>query len=208
MNFKYFNISALIAFVIILSIPASLVSDWIEKTVQDYPTAVEIYKYIDPLSTLGLITLTLLFINRIGWKWQIFKWLIDVPNLNGRYEGTLVSSYKGERKDCVLEIKQTASHIHIFAYFGDLRTDEKTSKSISVSEQIVQEKNGLYKVFYIFSNESDTLQIQLNNHEGTSKLSYYPDVKRLEGDYYNQRGNTGTLNLTFKQKELLGRFKK
>lgn len=208
MNFKYFNIGALIAFVIILSIPFGLFSDWLERVLHTYPIAAQIYKYIDPLSTLGLISLTLVFINRIGWKQSVFKWLVDVPNLNGRYEGILISSYNSERKDCVLEIKQTASYIHIFAYFGDLQSNDKTSKYVSVSEQIVQEKNGLYKIFYIFSNESDTLQIQLNNHEGTSKLSYYPDVRRLEGEYYNQRGNTGTLNVTFKQRELLGRFQK
>lgn len=208
MNFKYFNIGALISFVIILSILFGLLSDWIEKFLQPFSTAAQIYKYINPLSTLGLITLTLLFINKVGWKWYVFKWLVDIPNLNGRYEGTLISSYRGERKDCVLEIKQTASSIHIFAYFGSVQTNDKTSKSVSVSEQIVLEKNGLYKLFYIFSNESDTLQIQLNNHEGTSKLYYYPDVKRMEGDYYNQRGNTGTLNVEFKQKKLLGRFQR
>jgi hypothetical protein len=207
MNFKYFNIAALVAFVIILAIPFGLLSDWLEQTFEPYPTVTRIYRYIDPLSTLGMITLTLFFINKVGWKWYVFKWLVDIPNLNGRYEGTLISSYNNEQKDCVLEIKQTASYIHIFAYFGDLRSNEKTSKSASVSEEIVQEKNGLYKLFYIFSNESDTLQIELNNHEGTSKLFYYPDVKRLEGEYYNQRGNSGTINATFKQKGLLGRFK-
>lgn len=208
MNFKYFNIGALIAFVIVLSIPYGLFSDWLGNVLQFYPTVAQIYKFIDPLSTLGLISLTLVFINKVGWKWTVFKWLVDVPNLNGRYEGVLISSYNSERKDCVLEIKQTASHVHIFAYFGDLSLNDKTSKSVSVSEEIVQEKNGLYKLFYIFSNESDTLQVQLNNHEGTSKLYYYPDVRRLEGDYYNQRRNTGTLDVSFRQKELLGRFRK
>ncbi|WP_290791737.1 hypothetical protein [Flavihumibacter sp. UBA7668] len=208
MNFKYFNIGALIAFVIILSIPFGQFSAWLENVLQPYPAAAQIYNYINPLSTLGLISLTLVFVNKIGWKWGMFKWLVDVPNLNGRYEGILISSYNSEQKDCVLEIKQTASYIHIFAYFGNLGSNDKTSKSVSVSEEIVQEKNGLYKLFYIFSNESDTLQIQLNNHEGTSKLYYYPDVKRLEGDYYNQRGNTGTLNVVFKQEKLLGRFQK
>lgn len=65
MNFKYFNIGALIAFVIILSIPFGQFSAWLENVLQPYPAATQIYNYINPLSTLDLISLTLIFVIKI-----------------------------------------------------------------------------------------------------------------------------------------------
>jgi hypothetical protein len=106
MNFKYFKINALVALVVILSIPFTLFLDCLANSLENYPTAVQIYKFIEPLSNLGLVSLTLVFINKIGWKWTIFKWLIYLPNLNGRYEGVLNSSYNSKGIDRVLKLNK------------------------------------------------------------------------------------------------------
>ncbi len=171
------------------------------------------FENIHLISTLSLLMLTMIFINYIGYKWRIFKWLIDVPNMNGRSVGELISSFEDPAgnsviKDCVLEIKQTASSIHVFSYYGDKGTNIQTSRAYSVSEEIVKENNGLFKLYYIFTNEPETLQIQLNNHAGTAKFKYYPDIKTLDGDYYNQRQNIGTIKVKFQQEDLLGRLTK
>jgi hypothetical protein len=211
MNFKYYKSGALIPFILIMGVGYGLLSGKIQECLKGLDALTQINDYVGIFSTIGLITLTFLFINNIGWKWGIFKWLIDIPNLNGRYKGELISSYLDANgnpviKDCVIEIKQTGSSIHVFSYYGDKGTNTQSSRAYSVSEELVQEKNGLFQLFYIFTNEPDTLITQLNNHSGTSKFKYYPDIKTLEGEYYNQRQNIGTIKVKFEQKKLLGRL--
>ena len=211
MNFKYYKTSTLIPFILVMGVIYGVLSGLIQESLKENAILNQINDYIGIFSTIGLITLTLVFINQIGWKWNIFKWLIDIPNLNGRYKGELISSFStvdGNHviKDCVLEIKQSASSIHIFSYFGDKGINNQSSRAYSVSEEIIQETNGLFQIFYIFTNEPDTLHTQLNNHLGTTKLKYYPDNKTLDGDYYNQIKNIGTIKVTFEQKQLLGRL--
>jgi len=211
MNFKYYKTSAIIPFILVASVIFGLVSKKLDVMLTQYPHLKEIADYIGVFSTIGLTVCTLLFINFVGWKWKIFKWLIDVPNLNGRYNGTLTSSFKDANgnpveKDCVLEIKQNASSIHIFSYYGDKGANSQSSRAFSVSEEIVEEKNGLFQLYYIFTNEPDTLLTQLNNHAGTAKFRYFPDIKTLEGDYYNQRKNIGKIKVKFEDKKRLGRL--
>jgi hypothetical protein len=212
MNFKYYKTGILIPFLLVLSVLFNIVSNQIETVINNNNTASQIYSYIGVFSTLSLITITLTFINFVGWKWWIFKWLIDIPNLNGRYTGELVSSFKDPItgspivKDCAIEIKQSASSIHIFSYYGHKGTNIQTSRAYSVSEELVEEKNGLFQLYYIFTNEPETLLTQLNNHAGTAKFKYYPDILTLDGDYYNQRKNIGKIKVAFEQKKRLGRL--
>lgn len=211
MNFKYYKSGALIPFILIMGVGYGLLSGKIQECLKGLDALTQINDYVGIFSTIGLITLTFLFINNIGWKWSVFKWLIDIPNLNGRYKGELISSYLDANgnpviKDCVIEIKQTGSSIHVFSYYGDKGINKQSSRAYSVSEELVQEKNGLFQLFYIFTNEPDTLITQLNNHSGTSKFKFYPDIKTLDGDYYNQRQNIGTIKVKFEQKKLLGRL--
>lgn len=211
MNFKYFKITSLIPLILILALIFQPVSNWIEKSLNGHNQIEGILSYVDSLSTIGMITIFMTFINFIGWKWRIFKWLIDVPNLNGRYKGQLVSSYKDDQgnpvvKDCVLEIKQTASSVHVFAYYGDPGTNTQSSRSYTTTEQIVKEPNDFFLLYYIFTNEPDTMSVQLNNHDGTAKFKYFRDIKTLDGEYYNKRANVGTIKVKFESKKLLGRL--
>lgn len=212
MNFKYFKITSLIPLILILGLLLQPVSNYIEDSLKEYPSLGTLVDYIDTLSTIGMITIVLVWLNHFGWKWQCFKWLIDLPNLNGRFVGQLKSSYIDPssglqvEKDCVLEIKQTGSTIHVYAYYGDIAAGITSSSSQTTSEQIIKEANGFFTLYYIFTNEADTLALQLSNHVGTAKFKYFPDTKSLQGEYYNQRGNTGTMTVTFYQKKLLGRL--
>lgn len=211
MNLKYYKTASLVPFILVLSVVYGIISGIVQDCLKNNASLTQINDYIGIFSTIGLLTVTLAFINQIGWKWKIFKWLIDVPNLNGRYKGELISSFiciNGQPvvKDCILEIKQTATSLHIFSYYGDKGTNIQSSRAYSVSEEIIQEPNGLFKIFYIFTNEPNTLQTQLNNHLGTATFLYYPDIKTLDGDYYNKRQNIGTIKVKFEQKKLIGRL--
>lgn len=211
MNFRYYKTERLIALILVLAIFCSYISDKIEHVLVKWELISRANNWIDTFSTVSLIIFIFIIINRYAWKFVFLKWLIDIPDLNGRYSGMVISSYLGlngepEKKECVIEIKQTASAIHIFAYFGDFGTHLRTSRSHSVSEQLVKESNGLFLLYYIFTNETEALQVQLNNHLGTARLKFYPDTKTLDGEYYNQRKNIGTIEVQFLQKKLLGRL--
>lgn len=211
MNFKYYKTDRLIIFLLVLSVVYNYVSNFLEDFIKQYPFFQQIYSYVGAFSTVALITATLIFINLVGWKYSAFKWLVDIPNLNGRYKGELISSYQSSpgvyvQKVFVMEIKQTASKLEIFSYSGDSGNNSPTSSSISRSEQIKSESNNnASSVYYIFSNETSPL-LSLNNHFGTAEVKYFKDIKKLEGQYYNQRGNTGKIEVLFQGKKLLGRL--
>lgn len=211
MNFKYYKPDRLIIFLLVLSVVYNYVSNFLEDFIKQYPFFEQIYSYVGAFSTVALITATLIFIDLIGWKYSAFKWLVDIPNLNGRYKGELISSYQTSpgtyvQKVFVMEIKQTASKLEIFSYAGDIGNNIPTSSSISRSEQIKPESNNnASSIYYIFSNETSPL-LTLNNHFGTAEVKYFKDIKKLEGQYYNQRGNTGKIEVIFEGKKLLGRL--
>jgi hypothetical protein len=211
MNLKYYRTGRLVTFMLILPILVNPLSSYLLNLIKKNDFLSQVNNYLDTFSTLGLITIIFLFINYFGWKYIIFKWLINIPDLNGRYQGILISSFENSdgtkvKKKCTMEIKQNASSIHIHSYFGDLDSSENTSSSYSVSEHLSEDTDGIFKLYYIFTNETEMLQTQLNNHIGTSKFRYYKDIKTLKGDYYNQRKNNGTIEVVFQQKKLLGRL--
>ncbi|MEO8109366.1 MAG: hypothetical protein ABI594_05010 [Ginsengibacter sp.] len=218
-NFKYFKPAALIPFILAITVLYTLLSHKLILLLKASAAASQINENIHIISTLTLISFSFLFINFTGWKWKIFKWLIDIPNLNGRYHGELISSYKDLNgnpilKDCMIEIKQTASSIKIFSYYADKGMDNETSSAKSISEELVKEENGLFVLYYIYSNDPDTLQTrlfnqhnQLHKHSGAATLKYFPDIKSLQGEYYNQRQNIGTMKARYLQRKTLGRFK-
>ena len=162
-------------------------------------------------STLTLMTAVMIGVNTVGWKWRLFRWMVDLPDLNGRYKGELMSSFIGPgglptRKPCVVEIRQTASKLHISSYFADEVTGLASSSSHSVLEEIKKEENGFFKVYYVFVNDTGFLEGEIRNHTGTANFSYFPDKRTLSGEYYNQRCNRGTIVVQFQQEETLGRF--
>jgi len=211
MNFKYYKTELLIIFIIVIYFPCSYLSEVLERAVDKFTMLSRIVQISDSLSTLTFMTVVIFFIDRIGWRWRLFKWLVDLPDLNGRYKGQLESSFKDAGgqpviKDCVIEIKQTASKIHISSYFAEAATSTTSSSSHSVLLEVKKEENGFFKLYYIFVNDTGSLQGEVRNHSGTANFYYFPDNKSLAGDYYNQRLNKGEITVQFQQKKRLGRF--
>lgn len=206
MNFKYYKRANLIIFILVLSVTLGKIMIYLEPHINEYEILKQINDLMGVFSVVGLLGLVLWFIDEIGWKWICFNWLIDVPNLNGRYKGTLVSNYNGRTEmDCIIEIIQTASIVKLYCYFGNLSTGEISSESRSHTEEIICEPNKLNRLIYTFKNNSD-IEVNLNDHEGAGSLSYFKDIKKLDGTYFNRRGNTGKIEVIFEQKKLLKRF--
>ena len=216
MNLKYYNTTWFVITILVISIPINYVSNYLEDWIMKKWMLKDIYKYLGTFSTISLLTFSISFINSFLWKvklseYRLFKCLVDIPNLNGRYEGILESSFlnlvtnENTKKKCVIEIVQNASKITINSYYADVDGVE-TSKSESVSEEIIKKNNGFYDLYYIFTNKPDTLNEGLNNHSGACKLTFYPQEKKLEGEYYTDRKTKGKISVIFKEKDIKGKF--
>jgi len=212
MTFKYYKPERLTIFIIALTVIFGAIATLVHHSITDLPAPVKnLIFFTDSFTVPFFIALIMHLINKKLWKSKQFKWLIDIPNLNGRYLGTIVSSYSPPGGspvvlDCVLEIKQSATSLHITAYFGTISTGFISSSSFSVSEELVPGKNGFFTLYYIFTNETGGISQKLNNHSGTAKYSYYPDKHKLEGVYYNVLGNKGEIKVSLEQTNLLGRL--
>lgn len=203
MNFKYYKTNNLIAFVPILTILLTLLYNQFEDLINSNETLKSISSYISIFSVLGSITLFLKLIDEELWKYKISNLIISIPNLNGRYEGEMISSYNNVKLRCVMEITQTASTVHVCTYIGDFQNIQ-SSKSITICEELEKQKNGFYRLYYNYENESS--QPNKGGHKGTAYLEFFPDKKILRGKYFNDRNNTGTIEVNLKSKKLKGRF--
>ncbi|MCL8536861.1 hypothetical protein M9991_08255 [Chryseobacterium gallinarum] len=203
MNFKYYKTNNLIAFVPILTILLTLFYNLFEDSINSNETLKSISSYISIFSVLGLMTLCLKLIDQELWKYKISNLIIDIPNLNGRYEGEMISSYNNTKLKCVMEITQTASTIHVCTYIGDFQNTQ-SSKSITICEELEKQKNGFYRLYYNYENESSLPN--KGGHKGTAYLEFFPDIKTFRGKYFNDRSNTGSIDVNLKSKKLKGRF--
>ncbi len=140
------------------------------------------------------------------WKFGIFRHLrISIfPNLNGRWEGEQISSYKDSdgnnvRIDAKLEVRQTFSRMKIFAYYD-------TSESESVIANFADFDGDIY-LYYTYDNNPNSLKVgTMAMHRGTAKLKYLEKEGKIKGTYFNSLQNQGDFILEFKQSELIEHF--
>lgn len=212
MHFRYYKSEKLILFLIGLTVLiGAFVTFVVHPCVEHAPITIQSFiVFTEMFSVPFFISVVFYYINKVGWKKKIFKWLIDIPDLNGRYEGQLESSFQTNGSNiiihCAVEVKQTASNINISAYFFNSMTNEY-STSDSVIELIEKQKNGSFLLYYIYTNTPGRLHKALNIHEGTTVCIYYPDKKTLSGEYYNSRPLTGKFEVEWKSDNLIHRFK-
>ena len=209
MNLQYFKITLLIPFIILLS----FFSNWITGIVLPLLNSLISIKYLQFPSNIGIIISLLSIYNKWGWKLPVFKYLVKIPNLNGRYKGQLFSNYKKNKKqkeiikDCVIEICQTASKIKIFTYFDNKKEHDKTF-SKSIIELINKDDDNLFKICFNYRNSGNRAKNGLGAHDGYNELKYNPNTKELYGFYYTSpdRGTQGTIKVKFEGIKLKGRY--
>ncbi|MEO1438534.1 MAG: hypothetical protein AAFV80_23545, partial [Bacteroidota bacterium] len=203
-------------FILVVSGIGNLVIRLVQLWVTTLPEVIQedvstIINFLRVFSVVFFVLGTLWLVNQYWWKYKIFKWLIDLPDLNGRYVGELVSSFKDEsgnpvKKLCALEIRQTASSISVAAYYADADSQLETTTAHSVAEGLEKDRDGSYHLFYTFANEADLLDMSSTNHSGIASLTYFPDVRAFKGNYFNQRLNKGTIVVRYDQPTLLHRY--
>lgn len=93
-----------------------LIGEWINnisadiKILNDLSNKINYFGLGVSISAYSLFGVFYWLFNNYFWKWKLFNLFLGVPDLNGTWEGILISSYKenNEKKriDMVLEIEQ------------------------------------------------------------------------------------------------------
>ena len=170
-----------------------------------------------PVSEIGLEAVTklsyvvaiysVLVIVFVNWAWRlrIFKgWLVQSPNLQGTWKGTLESTWidpetkqKIPPKGVTLVIKQTLSTISCVMY-----TDE--SESFSNTAQINEDDDsGIFRLSYNYTNRPKaSVRERSEIHDGAAILKVNESERTLEGEYWTSRKTTGEIRLEFFSKKL------
>lgn len=174
-----------------------------------HPLAQEWYfPLIDSLGFFGAYGFLYTQFNSRGWQWLFFRYLgvVNFPNLNGRWKGTIISSYDSRNSKIAtfLEIRQTFSDVFI-----DMYTEK--SRSTSLIADFIKAKNDQIELHYEYSNEpNEKADTTMHGHNGVVRLTYLEDKGLLKGSYYNanrhERGHIGSLEFRFQGKNLLRRF--
>lgn len=164
--------------------------------------------WLEVPGTLAIAGFLYSIYHKHAWSWRIFCVLgiTDVPDLRGRWEGCIYSSYnqKKESVPAVVEINQTASDIQLNLYTAQ-------SFSSSVVANFSKDSDGATCIYYSYRNETGRQAVDgMHIHYGSSQMRYHPDIMKLDGHYYTtrDRGNYGEMEFEYKDRELLYRFKK
>ena len=159
------------------------------------PKDILILKFFkSPVSSIPTVFGLLFWLfNKWLWKWWSWFGLINFPNLNGKWEGILKSSYDNfkNKLSATLIIKQTATNIKIQ---GEFNQSESSSSSAHFDWNEFDNRIVLY---YFYQNKPNNNQEKLHQHDGAMKLVYNKDKKKLLGNYLNgkDRNTYGEIEL-------------
>lgn len=192
-------------------------------TIAFFPLAVLIALCLDPLFTLiglnetakivlgtpsgiGILFIIFNFFDKQAWKWSIFRYfgIVTIPNLGGRWKGTVHSSHNGKTKvDAILEIHQTYSKMFVSLYTA-------TSESQSTIAGFLKDEAGQITLSYLYQNKPRFLAVStMTPQQGSALLKVLKGGKLLDGCYYNngrERSTYGEVNFEWAQKEILHSF--
>jgi hypothetical protein len=151
--------------------------------------------WIDMPSVLGFFALIRAVFDRYLWRNKVIRKIfrIDVPDLNGRWEGQLFSSYTNHSSpvNVGMTIYQTWTNIQI-----SLETANSISRSRAAAFVINQPE--IKSLIYEYLSEPRPNAIDtMHTHHGTGELHIKVDDTLLDGEYYNGRDRQtyGTFNL-------------
>ncbi|QBQ56006.1 hypothetical protein [Nitrosococcus wardiae] len=129
------------------------------------------------------------------WKFRLFyPWLVQVPNLSGKWKGTIKSNWDNGTQDPIpmeITIDQTFLNIQV-----RIKTEESRSFSLDASFNIDKDR-GQQQLFYSYLNTPkpgvrDRSQI----HYGSALLMFDGyDKNEMEGEYWTSRETTGEMHL-------------
>lgn len=159
-------------------------------------TSVDFSKAVSHISTT--ISMNIIFwFAFIKWLWKLkifYPWLVQVPNLSGKWNGTIKSNWENNTQGEIpieIAIDQTFLNIQV-----RVRTDESRSFSLGASFNIDKDR-GQQQLFYSYLNTPKSgVRNRSEIHYGTVLLTFDGyDVDEMEGEYWTSRETTGEMHL-------------
>jgi len=202
---KTFSLSSkfYIIFSLVLSVPASLIASELKAVVDNLPSS-NFFHYLASVgifeapTTVVLLLATFWIFNEIIWKFYPIRRLFNIPNINGRYAGNLVSTHTENNEQngtykIAIEIKQSLTSISVFLY-----TERSSSHSLMAS--IGQNNNQNHELTYTYQNTTSAMNsdADMRDHRGVAFLEIFEDGKSLAGNYFNnprERGRYGKIDV-------------
>ena len=133
------------------------------------------------------------------WIWKLpllHSWLIWTPNLNGKWDCSIETTYDEKRKkvNATVTIKQTFTSIYVLM-------ETKESKSTSKNGLLERDKGTEQVILtYVYENiPSVQIRERSQIHFGAVRL-VVKDKDTVEGEYWTDRKSVGTIALTRTQK--------
>lgn len=125
------------------------------------------------------------------WKWNfLHPWLVQIPNLFGKWKGTIHYYWNNQWKDkpTEVEIKQSFLYVQV-----NIKTDESWSRAICSSFDIDIQR-GIKRLIYSYYNISNaSVRDRSPIHYGTACLDIDEDNNKMEGNYWTDRKTQGEL---------------
>jgi hypothetical protein len=154
--------------------------DWVPPAGTDW--------FFDPASAAAWFGILYLLVENYFWKWPVLHalGLVQLPDLNGRWIGTLKSTFDDFHKDYEIDltIKQSWTQIIV-----ELTTSQSSSKSDTASMYVKKATSPM--LVYTFLNTPNPDQPEsMEIHTGTTKLELQDRERgeQLTGSYYSDRG--------------------
>lgn len=159
---------------------------------------------------MGIYLVLLVVFRQWAWRWPVFRnWLVQVPDLQGTWKGTIRSSWTDPTtgaaipaKSVVLVIRQTFSSVSCVMYSGE-------SDSFSTTAQIYQDdESGMFRLSYNYLNRPRAgVRDRSEIHDGAAILKIVSSpTKELSGEYWTSRKTTGDIAVSFATRELTQKY--
>lgn len=117
------------------------------------------------------------------WKWSLLRRWHNIPDLNGKWEGSLTSSYNGKTIPMEMDIEQTWSGISFKSTFP-----QTNSNSYSNVAAIYVDGNNGIEISFAFKNDSYSVPDKIQSYNGYNILKLVNNNK-IKARYFNDRDN-------------------
>lgn len=156
------------------------------------------WDYLKPFSiTVAIVLAVLKSFDRWAWSWWPIFYFVPVPDLRGKWEVELHSTYKDPAGTPATKIEGTAAIRQTFSSLS-IRIVTPSSKSVLKAERISVQPDGEVEIYGVYQSDPS-----IHLRGDTSEIHYgafrYHVIDRppttMEGTYWTDRITKGSIRL-------------
>lgn len=177
------------AYLAVGAVMVAIVTNWIVEETGFAPTWL-----VSAPAVAGAFGLLFEVFDRWGWRahWGPLR-LSNTPNIEGRYDGELVSTFEGRTLPISLVVDQTWTRLGV--RFEVLDNTTSTSRSLTARLERVGHAHAVLTYTYRSQVRPGVADADMGDHDGTAELTIDLSSNTASGRYYNYRGRQGTISV-------------